>query len=390
MAGISKNNLIFNSKKLFIKEYKQDVDIISIAPGRVNIIGEHTDYNDGFSMPTAINKWVVTLLTKRKDKLVKVFSVDYNEKINFNLDDLNINGNLWEKYVKSAIYIIKEKYNLNTGFNILIAGNVPIGFGMSSSAALEVSIVSAILNMCSSNINKYQILDVCNKVENNLIGIKSGMLDQYASIFSKKNKLLLIDFLNLNHKYIDFNINNSCWLLINSMVKRELVDSDYNDRVDECKKAMELIKNKLNNNLTINSLTIENIKCINKNKKLYNRLIHVITENKRVHQMAEAFNIMDLDRIGDLLNESHHSLSKYYEVSCKEIESIIEYSKKHSSFYGGRIMGGGFGGCTLNLIDYKTKDEFVQYVSDCFFKKYKYNLKIEEINFGEGLHFLKK
>ena len=385
MGGIEKHSLIDEYKEEFYKQYKDSSSIISIAPGRVNIIGEHTDYNKGFAMPVAINRWILSLVSMRNDQHVNVYSINYNKKIVFSLNDYSDKGDLWERYVRGAIYLINKKYNLTKGFNIVIGGNIPIGFGMSSSAALEVYIVGAILSLCNLEQDKYEILKICNLLEREILGIKSGMLDQYASIFSNKNKFLLIDFLKLEHSYIDSNIKGSCWILINSMVSRELMHSDYNQRVDECNDAIELINQKANKKYNLNSIDINIIEIIKENKNLYKRLLHLITENKRVFKMKDAILKGDLNIIGDLLSESHESLSKNYDVSCEEIDLIIELSKKHPGFYGGRIMGGGFGGCTINLIKSNLKEDFISHVKDKFQDKYDYDIKIEIVNFSSGL-----
>jgi len=386
---ITKDHLVSDFKELFFNKFKKNPEIISIAPGRVNIIGEHTDYNFGLAMPIAINKWIISMLIERSDRKVNIHSVNYNKTISSNLNDLENNSELWEKYVKSSIHIINKKYNLNNGFDILIGGNIPIGFGMSSSAALEVSIVSCILGKYFDNDDKYEILKICNKVEKEILGIESGILDQYASIFSMDKNFLFIDFNNISHEYFDSNIKDSSWLLINSMVSRELVNSEYNVRVAECREGLILINKLTKRNLSLSTLLLDDIELIKGKKKLYNRLFHVYSENQRVKKMKEEILSGNLVNIGKLLLESHYSLSTKYEVSCDEIDFIISISKEHPGFFGGRIMGGGFGGCTINLIKNNLKEEFMSFVKDEFYKKYKSNIEIEEVFFSEGLHILR-
>ena len=255
MARITKDNLILQYKKKFLKEYNSNPEIISAAPGRVNIIGEHTDYNQGLAMPAAIDKWIITLLSKRDDNFINVYSVNYKKRKKFNFNQLDVYEELWERYVKATLSVVKSEYSLESGFNFLIGGNIPIGFGMSSSAALEVSIVSSILSLCSLDYDNYKILKICNKVEKEILGINSGMLDQYASIFSVKNKFLLIDFSKIEHQYFKNDIQGSSWILINSMVKRNLIDSEYNNRVDECREGIDLINKKTKYNISLNSIS---------------------------------------------------------------------------------------------------------------------------------------
>tara|TARA_B100001142_G_scaffold269334_1_gene274919 strand:+ start:8839 stop:10011 length:1173 start_codon:yes stop_codon:yes gene_type:complete len=386
---ITKDYLVSDFKEIFFSKFKKNPEIISAAPGRVNIIGEHTDYNFGLAMPIAIDKWIISMLSERSDRKVNIHSVNYSKTILSNLNDLENHSELWEKYVKSSINVINKKYNLNNGFDILIGGNIPIGFGMSSSAALEVSIVSCILGKYFDKNDKYEILEICNKVEKDMLGIESGMLDQYASIFSMDKNFLLIDFNNISHEYFDSNMKESSWLLINSMISRELVDSEYNIRVAECREGLNLLNKLTGKKLSLSSLLLKDIEFIKNNRKLYNRLFHICSENQRVNKMREEILSGNLVNIGKLLLESHYSLSTKYEVSCDEIDFIISISKEHSGFFGGRIMGGGFGGCTINLVKKKLKKEFMCFVKDKFYKKYKSNIEIEEVVFSEGSHLLR-
>lgn len=388
MDRITKDSLVLNYKKLFFESFKSKPEIISFAPGRVNIIGEHTDYNFGLAMPVAIDKWIISMASLRNDDKINIFSTNYNKSILFNLNDLNSNSELWEKYVKSAIYFLNKKYSFKNGFNILIGGNIPIGFGMSSSAALEVSIISSILSVYSKKYDKCELLKICNDVENKILGIKSGMLDQYASIFSKENKILMIDFNNMEHHYFKTNLKDSSWILVNSMISRDLINSEYNVRVQECKIGLNMVNELNKKNLSINDLTLDDIQCLKKNKTIYNRLLHVITENKRVKKMKEEIIAGCKINVGKILLDSHYSLSKKYEVSCTEIDSIVAISKKHPGFYGGRIMGGGFGGCTINLIKDNLKNDFISFVKNEYLKKYFMNIKTEEVFFTSGLNVL--
>ena len=389
MDRISKNNLIQDYKIKYINRFNELPSFVSIAPGRVNIIGEHTDYNKGFAIPAAVNKWILTLVSIRKDRTINVFSLNYKKTLIFSYDQSNLSGELWEKYVKASIYLIKEKYNVKKGFNMLIGGNIPIGFGLSSSAALEVSIVSSIVKLFALKIDNFEVLKICNLIENKILGIKSGFLDQYASIFSKKNKFLFIDFENLTHQYFDSNINNGCWILVNSMVDRKLIFSDYNQRVIECSDAIEFLNQKIKQKIDFNSISTELIEIIKENKIFYNRLLHIITENQRVFEMKKAILSGDLNLIGKILNQSHNSLANNYNVSCNEIDFIIEISKRENGFLGGRIMGGGFGGCTINLIDKKIKKKFISNIKKSFYKKYRYNVVVEEFLFSSGLNVVK-
>lgn len=383
MDRITKNNLVSDYRKIFLQKFKSIPTITSSAPGRVNIIGEHTDYNLGLAMPMAIDKWIISMISERSDKKINVFSINYDKNIEFDFSELDTSNYLWEKYIKSAIKLISKNLTLKKGFNLLIGGNIPIGFGMSSSAALEVSILYLILSHFGYEISKYDVLKKCNELENDFMGIKSGMLDQYASIFSLKNKIMVIDFKNLTHSYYSHKINSASWVLINSKVQRNLVESKYNLRVKECTDALSIINHNSTNKYNFRTFEKKHLDLID-DMTLKKRLTHIIEENLRVKKMVKIIENGQYEKIGKLLLESHFSLSNNYDISCKEIESIISISKKHKGFFGGRIMGGGFGGCTINLIKNENKKDFLNFVSDEFYKIYKYELDSEEVIFSNG------
>ena len=384
MDRITKNQLISLSKNDFKKEFGISCKYISLAPGRINIIGEHTDYNLGLAMPIAIDRWICVLISKREDSNFNICLSNFNKKSNIDLNSLVLDGK-FNDYVIACLKIVKDNFKINKGLNILIKGNIPIGFGVSSSAALEVSLLAGLLKAYDIKHDLSSILMLSNSVENNYLGINSGILDQYASLYSKKNEPLLIDFSNSTHVYVENNISNSEWVLINSMVNRELVNSKYNERVEECSKGLILINKKLHSKKNMNELTVEDLDLIKNKKILFNRLKHVILENRRVKLMKNEIKKGNLVEIGRLLNESHSSLTNLYQVSCDEIESIINFSTACSGFYGGRIMGGGFGGCTLSLVSKECLDVFIKDVISLFYDKYQYSPKVEIVKFSDGL-----
>ena len=384
MDRITKNQLISLSKNDFKKEFGISCEYISLAPGRINIIGEHTDYNLGLAMPIAIDRWICVLISKREDSNFNICLSNFNKKSNIDLNSLVLDGK-FNDYVIACLKTVKDNFKINKGLNILIKGNIPIGFGVSSSAALEVSLLAGLLKAYDIEHDLSSILMLSNSVENNYLGINSGILDQYASLYSKKNEPLLIDFSNSTHVYVENNISNSEWVLINSLVNRELVNSKYNERVKECSKGLILINKKLHSKKNMNELTVEDLDLIKNKKILFNRLKHVILENRRVKLMKNEIKKGNLVEIGRLLNESHSSLTNLYQVSCDEIESIINFSTACSGFYGGRIMGGGFGGCTLSLVSKESLDVFIKDVISLFYDKYQYSPKVEVVKFSDGL-----
>ena len=382
----TKNSLIDSTKSEFYKVYNSKFDFVSIAPGRVNIIGEHTDYNLGLAMPVAIDKWICIASRKRNDNKINIFSSNLNDTINTNIDNLEPKK-LWHNYVIGCFSVLKDKFNIDKGVDVFINGNIPIGSGLSSSAALEVSLIGVLLKTFKINFSLNDILNLSHNVEIDYLKINSGLLDQYASIFASNNPVL-IDFSTLKHSHVNSKINNSSWILFDSKIRRELVSSKYNQRVSECLEGLKKINKKLSSSKKINELNLSDLNLIKDDEINFNRLSHVINENKRVVLMKNALENGDNISAGKILNNSHSSLSKLYDVSCKEIDFLIKISKITKGYYGGRIMGGGFGGCTLNLIESLNKDEIIKTIIKEFEKKYNYIPDVIPVEFSKGFEIL--
>ncbi len=382
----AKNSLIDSTKSEFYKFYSSEFDFVSIAPGRINIIGEHTDYNLGLAMPVAIDKWICIASRRRNDNKINIFASNLNDTINTDIDKLE-SKKLWHNYVIGCFSILKDKFNINNGVDVFINGNIPIGSGLSSSAALEVSLIGVLLKTFNINFSLNDILNLSHNVEIDYLKINSGLLDQYASIFASNNPVL-IDFSTLKHSHVNSKINNSSWILFDSKIRRELVSSKYNQRVSECMEGLKKINKKLSSNKKINELNLSDLNLIKDDEINFNRLFHVINENKRVALMKDALENGDNISVGKILNSSHNSLSKLYDVSCKEIDFLIKISKIIKGYYGGRIMGGGFGGCTLNLIESLNKDEIIKTIIKEFEKKYNYIPDVIPVEFSKGFEIL--
>ena len=382
----TKNSLIDSTKSEFYKFYSSEFDFVSIAPGRINIIGEHTDYNLGLAMPVAIDKWICIASRKRNDNKINIFSSNLNDTINTDIDKLEPKK-LWHNYVIGCFSILKDKFKIDKGVDVFINGNIPIGSGLSSSAALEVSLIGVLLKTFKINFSLNDILNLSHNVEIDYLKINSGLLDQYASIFASNNPVL-IDFSTLKHSNVNSKINNSSWILFDSKIRRELVSSKYNQRVSECLEGLKKINKKLSSSKKINELNLSDLNLIKDDEINFNRLSHVINENKRVVLMKNALENGDNISAGKILNNSHSSLSKLYDVSCKEIDFLIKISKITKGYYGGRIMGGGFGGCTLNLIESLNKDEIIKTIIKEFEKKYNYIPDVIPVEFSKGFEIL--
>ena len=380
----SKQRIVEETKKLFQDKYNKNPEVISISPGRINIIGEHVDYNLGLSMPAAINKYLCVAISKNKQKKINGYSQTLNDSFS-NDYMLNNDKRLWVKYVHGSILESLNKSNYDKGFDIVINSSIPMGKGISSSAALEISIVLSINKIFNLKMNNNDIIKKCQSVDHNHINIQSGVLDQSACLLSKKKSIFTIDFYNMNIEYLKYNLKNIKWILIDSNIRRELASSKYHERVNECKKALELLSLDNNEIKSFRDLNINTAKKISiLPSKLKKRVVHVVSENDRVAKMKEAIKKESIRTMGDLLIKSHESLRDNYEVSCTEIDKMINFSKTIKGWIGGRIMGGGFGGATINLVELGYEDSFVDKLSIFYKKKFGFNCDILDLSFVDG------
>ena len=330
------------------------------APGRVNLIGEHTDYNDGFVMPAAIgfSTWVST--KPRDDRTVTAFSENFSEKIEFNLNDqtLRAQGH-WSDYVKGvAITLERAGYRLR-GVELRIRGDVPIGSGLSSSAAIEVASGFALLTTAGWAVDRVELAKLCQRAENEFVGMRCGIMDQFASCHGQVGNALLLDCRSLEYKPVP--LPKSARLAVcNTMVKHSLATSEYNARRMECEAAVRHFAQSLPNVRALRDITEVELKQCGSDlsEVIYRRARHVITENARVLKAGAALEKADLATFGQLMNDSHRSLRDDYEVSCKELDLMVELARRVRGVYGARMTGGGFGGSTVNLIAAENVDEF--------------------------------
>ena len=367
---ISKSDLILDTVSIFKNKFKNEPNIISIAPARINIIGEHTDYNFGLAIPSAINRWVCISISRRKDSSVRIYNNNYKTSLKFKLFDISDNHHSWENLVYRTFSLFKKEYKLDCGFNIVINSNIPIGCGLSSSTAFSIGLINAISKSLSIRLKKTEQIILSQKIEKISMETNGGLLDQFSILMSKKNQLMLIDFEDNNIKYFSQKLINDSWVVVNSNINRELADSKYNERVAECKKGFDFLKEKTG---IIKYRDIkENIldKYPINNLIIRKRIRHVISENNRVEKMHKAILKNDTIQMGRILSKSHQSLSSDYEVSCKEIDYLIDSSSQIDGWRGGRIVGGGFGGCTINLVDNRIIEKYSKIIDEKYFKKY--------------------
>jgi galactokinase len=342
------------------------------APGRVNLIGEHTDYNDGFVMPMAIEKEITMLAQLRPDKKIKFYSLDYDQLVEYELDNLEYDQkNVWANYLMGVVDEIQKLGKKLQGFNLMFTGNVPQGSGLSSSAALEVVTAMTICDLHKIKIDGVEMALLAQRAENNFVGVQCGIMDQYISRLGKKDHALLIDCRSNDYQLVPFKNDDYQIVICNSKVERGLVDSEYNQRRKECNQAVEFFADKEDEKIT--ALRDVELKTVEKYKEelpknVYKRAHHVVSENERVLASQKALESDEMQKFGELMYASHRSLSEDYEVSCKELDILVKIAAEEN-ITGARMTGAGFGGCTVNLVKKDLTEQFIKTIKEKYKKK---------------------
>jgi galactokinase len=330
------------------------------APGRVNLIGEHTDYNDGFVMPAALEFYTYVAAGPRTDRELSVYSIDFDETKCFHLDDLagGPTGH-WSDYVRGVAGVVNARGDAIRGANLVIKGEVPIGAGLSSSAALEVATALALLANSGLTWSCVDVAQACQRAEHEYAGTKCGIMDQFISCYARANHALLLDCRSLEYELL--RIEDRIRIVIcNTMVKHELAGGEYNRRRADCEAGVRFLQRYLPDIRALRDVSPSQLAeyGVGLPPETYRRCHHVISENARVLEAAQALKDGDLLRFGVLMYASHASLRDDYDVSCKELDLMVELARKCSGVYGARMTGGGFGGCTVNLVDADAVEEF--------------------------------
>ncbi len=336
------------------------------APGRVNLIGEHTDYNDGYVLPAAIGFSCWVGIAPRVDRQLILFSENYGEVHEAGLDELGVRGSgHWADYPLGVAWALQEAGYRLRGANIDIAGDVPLGAGLSSSAAIEVSTGYALLSAANHTIDRTKLALLCQRAENEYVGARVGIMDQFVSCHGRAGHALLIDCRSLEYRPLRIPAKVSL-VVCNTMIKHKLQAGEYNVRRAECEEAVRKLSGALP---TIRRLRDVSLEQLVQNRSLlsetiYRRCRHVISENERVHEVADLFEQGKTEGLREVMAASHQSLRDDYEVSCQELDAMVEIAGRQRGVYGARMTGGGFGGCTINFVDVEHATEFQQRVSE--------------------------
>ena len=372
----------------FIKHFDGKTGNIYAAPGRINLIGEHTDYNGGFVFPGAVDCGILAEVRPNGTETVMCYSIDLKDRVEFKVNDEKGPSATWARFIFGMVKEMQARGVDVKGFNTAFAGDVPLGAGMSSSAALESCFAYALNDLFGDNkVSKWEMVLAGQATEHKYIGCNCGIMDQFASVFGQEGKLMRLDCNSREFEYFPFDPQGYKLLLVNSCVKHELAGSPYNDRRKSCENVVKAVNEKdpSRNAKTLRDCTWEDLEAVKEavSAEDIQRATFVLGEKDRVLGVCEALNKGDYEEVGKLMYATHTGLSKDYEVSCEELDFLNDVAKE-CGVTGSRIMGGGFGGCTINLVKDSLIDSFVATVKKKYFEKFNIMPKIHNVNIGNG------
>jgi len=345
----------------FAEIFGEEPAAVVRAPGRVNLIGEHTDYNDGHVLPVAIDRSVLVAAAPRDDQQVVIHALDFDESVEFSLDDIRPDqAQTWSNYQRGVAYFLEERGFELPGLNAVVVGDVPIGSGLSSSAAVEVSMAYTWQVLADFKLSRVELALLCQRAENEFVGMNCGIMDQFVSALGQRDHALLIDCRSLDYQPVPLP-PGAAVVVADTMKRRGLVDSEYNTRRQECEEGVRILQQYLPEVRSLRDVSVDQFKAQSsklKIQKVRQRCRHVIYENERVLKSVAALRAGDLAAFGRLMNASHVSLRDDYQVSCAELDIMVEAAWKVDGVYGSRMTGAGFGGCTVSLVAEEAIEDF--------------------------------
>lgn len=371
-------------------EFKRRFDydpILVRAPGRVNLIGEHTDYNDGFVLPAAIDKVIVLAMAPNEMNQARLVSVDMNESCEVDLnEELQKHEFHWVNYILGVVDQLKKSDYAVGGFDCVFGGDIPIGAGLSSSAALEGGVAFGLSNLFDLSLSKMEMTKLSQKAENNFVGMQCGIMDQFASLHGREGHVLKLDCRSLEYELYPFRRSDIDIILCDTGVHRELTSSEYNIRRQQCEEGVRTLQN---HHPEIKSLRDGDLPMLNKymgdfTPVVFQRCKFVLEENIRVEAACDDLINDDFQSFGQRMYESHYGLRDLYEVSCEELDVLVKIAETDDGVYGSRMMGGGFGGCTINLVEKSAVEEFMDEIQNKYKEKVGEDVEIYQASISDG------
>ena len=378
------NAIATNVLKAFAENFSSH-PAIYFSPGRINLIGEHVDYNDGFVMPAAIDKGVYYAVAENDTDTIHFYSIDFTEKFSINIADIK-KADGWKNYVLSVVNEFLLSGKPIRGFDCVFSGDIPRGAGMSSSAAVEGGLAFALNDIFNCGLNRIELAQLCQRAEHNFPNVQCGIMDQFANMNGKKDHVLLLDCGNLQHEYLPLQLTGHKIILLNSNVHHTLASGEYNKRRQQCEEGMMILKSKM---------TVYSFRDITKwedllaykgmmGEEVYNRCLYVVEEIHRTKKAAGYLKENNLIEFGKLMYATHAGLSNLYEVSCAELDFLVQQARLNSSVIGARMMGGGFGGCTINIVKEEAVNNFIEQCSIPYKKQFNISPEAYVVETSDG------
>ncbi|WP_294959276.1 galactokinase [uncultured Flavobacterium sp.] len=384
------NTLIQNTVAFFEKSFGSSPQKTVLSPGRINIIGEHIDYNDGYVLPAAIDKVICFAFEKNNTKTSKIIAIDLNEEFEIDLtQEVKLSDVVWTNYIRGVIKQLQDNGFSFAGFNCVFSSNIPVGSGLSSSAALECGMIFGIKSLFDLKIEKKDISLLGQKAEH-WVGINCGIMDQFSSVHGLENKVIQLDCNTLDFEYHNADFKDYSLILFDSNVKHSLFTSEYNTRRIECEEGLSIIKNHFPEVKSFRDTTEEQVLSLKDKmtEKVFSRVHFVVKEINRVIKACKALDQGNIEVLGELLFETHYGLSREYEVSCEELDMLVDTAKEDDAIIGSRLMGGGFGGCTINLVKKGHENEVKRKFSKLYLDTFGIELKFYDVKISNGTTLL--
>ena len=390
----------------FQQLFSSSASLVVQSPGRINLIGEHTDYNNGFVLPAAIDKCVQVAIAKRTDGTIHMHAIDLQESVIVPAVAMQPHATIWVNYIIGVVVQV-QKYNtsrsgsnasheIDKGFDICIQGDIPIGAGLSSSAAVECAVIFALNEMYQLGLTKMQMALMTQQSEHEFAGVKCGIMDMFASLHGKSNQVILLDCGSLQHSYYPLDLKDYQIILFDTQIKHALASSEYNTRRMECEQGVEVLQQKYPSIKTLRDASKQQVEqCLApKNNdaknaisdKVYQRCKYVVDEIERVQLAVKDLLAGDIKAFGQKMYETHEGLSKLYEVSCRELDILVNAVKDNPHVLGARMMGGGFGGCTINIIKKSKVQAIIHQVAEVYAQQTAHTLKVHQVKIAQGTH----
>ncbi|HMR17748.1 MAG TPA: galactokinase [Sphingobacterium sp.] len=373
-------------KQRFQEMFGETSQMLAKSPGRINIIGEHTDYNEGFVLPTAIDKAIYVAVNKREDGRIRLYAEDFDEYFETDIKDIKPSSVAWANYILGVVHQIQERGKVPGGFNLYLNGDVPLGAGLSSSAAVECAAGFVLNELFALGFDRVEIAKIGQLAEHTFAGVKCGIMDQFASVLSKKNHVIKLDCRSLHYEYVPLELGDYEIVLLNTNVKHSLASSAYNNRRELCEQGVRWIAEKYPEVKSLRDATLAMLDEIvrPRDEDTYIKCRYVIQENARLQTACDALKQGNIEELGKQLFLAHEALRSEYEVSCDELDFLVNSVKSVSEVVGARMMGGGFGGCTINIVKKGHAAAVVNRIAPLYKEKFGLDLEAIYVQADEG------